>query len=57
MIVTRGEGLLRSKESEQPVRQGQTWLLPGSVPEWQWEAKTSDWELLLAQPPSSMQSD
>jgi mannose-6-phosphate isomerase len=51
MIVTKGEGLLCTKGSEQLVRQGQTWLLPGCVPEWQWEGRTGDWEVLLAQPP------
>ncbi len=51
MIVTKGEGLLCSGGPEQPVRQGQTWLLPGCVAEWRWEARTSDWEALLAQPP------
>jgi mannose-6-phosphate isomerase len=51
MIVTRGEGILCSAKSEQPVRQGQTWLLLGCVAEWRWEAVSGDWEVLLAQPP------
>jgi hypothetical protein len=54
LIMTKGEGLLCSGESEQLVRQGQTWLLPGCVSEWQWEAQTSDWEILLAQPPNEV---
>ena len=51
MIVTKGEGLLCPGGPEQPVRQGQTWLLPGWVAEWQWESSIGDWEILLAQPP------
>lgn len=51
MIITKGEGCLCSGGTEQPVGQGETWLLPGCVPEWRWEARTSDWEVLLAQPP------
>jgi mannose-6-phosphate isomerase len=51
MIVTKGEGLLCTGGQEQLARQGQTWLLPGCVSEWRWEAQTSDWEILLAQPP------
>lgn len=51
MIVTKGEGLLCSGERGQPVQQGQTWLLLGCASEWRWEARTSDWEVLLAQPP------
>jgi mannose-6-phosphate isomerase len=51
MIITKGEGFLCSGESEQLVRQGETWLLLGCVAEWRWEARTSDWEALLAQPP------
>ena len=51
LIMTKGEGLLCSGGSEQLVRQGQTWLLPGCVSEWRWGAQTSDWEILLAQPP------
>ncbi|HTS19896.1 MAG TPA: hypothetical protein VMP11_20135 [Verrucomicrobiae bacterium] len=51
MIVTKGEGTLVSDAGEQPIRHGETWLLPGCVPEWRWEAQTADWEVLLAQPP------
>lgn len=51
MIITKGEGFLCSGGPEQLVRQGQTWLLLGCVAEWRWEARTSDWEVLLAQPP------
>ena len=51
MIITKGEGSLCSGRNEQPVRHGETWLLPGCVPEWRWEAQTGDWEVLLAQPP------
>ncbi len=51
MIITKGEGVLCPGEPEQLVRQGQTWLLPGCVAEWRWEAHTNDWEILLAQPP------
>jgi mannose-6-phosphate isomerase len=54
LIVTKGEGVLGAEGTEQIVRQGQTWLLLGCVPEWRWEAKTSDWEVLLAQPPIPM---
>ncbi len=51
MIVTKGEGLLCSAGQRQLVRLGQTWLLPGCMPEWRWEAQANDWEILLAQPP------
>jgi mannose-6-phosphate isomerase len=51
MIVTKGAGYLRSGEAEQFVFQGQTWLLPGCVAEWRWETRTTNWEVLLAQPP------
>jgi mannose-6-phosphate isomerase len=47
LIVTKGEGVL----SGQPARQGQTWLLTDEIAEWQWEARTTDWEIVLAQPP------
>ena len=52
MIVSKGDGALVSEAGEQTVRCGQTWLLPGCVPEWRWEARTGDWEVLLAQPPA-----
>jgi hypothetical protein len=51
MIVARGEGYLCSGEAEQLVAHGQTWLLPGCVAEWRWETRTTNWEVLLAQPP------
>ena len=54
MIMTKGEGLLCSGGPEQLVRQGQTWLLPGCVAEWRWEARTGGWEILLAQPPNEV---
>lgn len=54
MIVTKGEGVLGSGGPEQLVRHGETWLLPGCVAEWRWEPRTSDWEVLLAQPPGSL---
>jgi len=47
MIITKGEGTL----SGQSAQQGQTWLLPDCVAEWQWDARAGDWEILLAQPP------
>ena len=55
MIVTKGGGCLCSGEAEQLVREGETWLLPGCVVEWRWEAQTRDWEVLLAQPPGFLQ--
>jgi mannose-6-phosphate isomerase len=51
MIVTRGEGIFSDGRTEQLARHGQTWLLPGCAAEWRWESRTSDWEVLLAQPP------
>lgn len=51
MIITKGEGFLCSGGTEQPVHQGETWLLPGCVAEWRWETRAGDWEVLLAQPP------
>ena len=47
MIMTKGEGAV----SGQSVRQGQTWLLPGTMAQWRWEAGAAEWEILLAQPP------
>ena len=52
LIITKGDGVLSAEGIKQSARQGQTWLLLGCVSEWQWEAQTNDWELLLAQPPS-----
>jgi hypothetical protein len=33
------------------VEAGQTWLLPGSAPHWQWLKPRGDWEILLAKLP------
>lgn len=51
LIVVKGEAELLCGGQRQPARAGQTFLLPGCVPEWRWEAPRSNWEVLLAQPP------
>jgi mannose-6-phosphate isomerase len=51
MIVTEGAGRLHAGSELQPVRAGETWLLPGGAEAWQWEPDSPRWEALLAMPP------
>ncbi|MDF7807858.1 class I mannose-6-phosphate isomerase [Pontiellaceae bacterium B12219] len=47
LIALKGAGRLNGVA----VSAGETWLLPGAVPEWNWTAVSKDWNILLAQPP------
>ena len=51
MVVLRGQGTLAAGADRAVVEAGQTWLLPGSVPHWQWLNSGNDWEFLLAKLP------
>jgi mannose-6-phosphate isomerase len=51
LIVVNGEAELLWGEQRQPARAGQTFLLPGCMPEWRWESPKGNWEVLLAQTP------
>ncbi len=52
LIALQGQGELVAKNGETcSVRAGETWLLPGSVPEWNWQNRGDDWEVLLAKTP------
>ena len=57
LIVIKGEADLVCGGQRQPVRAGQTLLLPGAAPSWSWAQPSGDWEILLAKlpvlPPSS----
>lgn len=50
-ILLRGSATLRNGRHGEPVHAGQTWLLPGCVPEWQWFSSSEAWEILLAKLP------
>ena len=50
LIAISGGGELSGGQSCS-VRAGETWLLPGAAERWEWRAKTSKWELLLAKLP------
>jgi len=60
LIVVKGAAQLLCGGQQQPVRAGQTLLLPGAVPSWAWTQPAGDWEILLAKlpvvPPSSRHS-
>ncbi|MFC1765661.1 class I mannose-6-phosphate isomerase [Planctomycetota bacterium] len=47
LIVLEGSGVL----GDVAVAEGETWLLPGSVPVWSWKATCNQWNFLLAQSP------
>lgn len=47
LIQLQGSGLLNGT----PVCEGESWLLPGSIHDWDWQPSANDWTLLLAQPP------
>jgi mannose-6-phosphate isomerase len=51
LIVMKGEADLLCGGQRQPVRAGQTLLLPGAAPSWNWTQPSGDWEILLAKLP------
>jgi mannose-6-phosphate isomerase len=51
LIVITGEADLVCGSQRQPVRAGQTLLLPGAAPSWNWAQPSGDWEILLAKLP------
>jgi mannose-6-phosphate isomerase len=53
LIVLKGGGELSAGAETREVRAGQTWLLPGAVPEWRWRNGTDGWECLLAKLPTT----
>jgi mannose-6-phosphate isomerase len=52
LIVLKGGGILGAGTETREVRAGQTWLLPGSAPHWEWREPAGDWEILLAKLPA-----
>jgi mannose-6-phosphate isomerase len=51
LLALKGRGTLASGPDSVVVEAGQTWLLPASVPRWQWLNPAGDWEFLLAKLP------
>jgi mannose-6-phosphate isomerase len=51
LIVITGEANLVCDGQQQAVRAGQTLLLPGAAPSWNWEQPSGNWEILLAKLP------
>jgi len=51
LIIVRGEANLLCGGQRQPVRAGQTLLLPGAARSWNWSQPAGDWEILLAKLP------
>jgi mannose-6-phosphate isomerase len=51
LIVITGEADLVCDGQSQPVKAGQTLLLPGAAPSWNWAQSSGDWEVLLAKLP------
>jgi mannose-6-phosphate isomerase len=51
LIVVKGDAKLLCGEQRQPVRAGQTLLLPGATQSWNWTQPAGDWEILLAKLP------
>lgn len=51
LVVVRGEADLLCDGQRQPVRAGQTLLLPGAAQSWNWSQPRGDWEILLAKLP------
>ena len=56
LLVLRGRGTLTTGADRAAVEAGQTWLLPGCIPHWQWLNSGSDWEFLLAKLPMVRQT-
>jgi mannose-6-phosphate isomerase len=51
LLALKGGGELSAGAEVHAVRAGETWLLPGAAPEWEWRGGTGDWECLLARLP------
>ena len=51
LLILKGRATLTSGVEGDVVEAGQTWLLPGCVPNWQWLNAAGDWEFLLAKLP------
>ena len=51
LVALRANGTLVAGKNHRSVRSGETWLLPGCVPQWNWQSDAGDWEFLLAKPP------
>ena len=51
LITLKGFGELKGDFGNASVISGDTWLLPGSVHEWNWNTTSNDWAFLLAQAP------
>jgi len=51
LIVVKGVANLVCGDQRQPVRAGQTLLLPGAVQSWNWAQPSGNWEILLAKLP------
>ena len=56
LLVLKGRATLTSGADGGVVEAGQTWLLPGAVPHWQWLNPEGDWECLLAKLPAVRQA-
>jgi len=51
LICVKGCGELLGDEGGSVVRAGETWLMPGAAPKWNWRA-AGEWEALIAKLPS-----
>jgi mannose-6-phosphate isomerase len=51
LVIVKGEADLTCGGQRQPVKAGQTLLLPGAAPLWNWAQPAGDWEILLAKLP------
>jgi mannose-6-phosphate isomerase len=51
LLVLKGRGTITAGSERAVVEAGQTWLLPGCIPHWQWHNAGNDWECLLAKLP------
>ncbi|HXI83521.1 MAG TPA: class I mannose-6-phosphate isomerase [Verrucomicrobiae bacterium] len=56
LIIIKGEADLVCGRQRQPVRAGQTLLLPGAGQSWNWTQPAGDWEILLAKLPVARSS-
>jgi len=56
LIVIKGQAKLSCGGQQQPVRAGQTLLLPGGAQSWHWTQPAGDWEILLAKLPAIQSS-
>lgn len=56
LIVLKGHGTLGTGTEAREARAGQTWLLPGIAPRWEWREAGGEWEILLAKLPVTPQA-